>query len=69
MGTDAAGNMTSAVSPAGYENSSLLNEAMQKGRRFLAARRFGDDGVGAGMTKINFTLRPDQRPDDCARCT
>jgi hypothetical protein len=48
MGTDAAGNMTSAVSPAGYENSSLLNEVMQKGRRFLAVRRFGDDGVGRG---------------------
>ena len=43
MGTDAVGNMTSAVSPAGYENSSLLNEAMQKGRRFP-----WDDGVGRG---------------------
>ena len=48
MGTDAVGNMTSAVSPAGYENSSLLNEAMQKGRRFLAVQRFGDDGGERG---------------------
>ena len=43
MGTDAVGNMTSAVSPAGYENSSLLIEVMQKDRRFL-----GDAGVARG---------------------